>query len=68
MAFPTVEQKDCVTHLTSRYGEPDMVKIEFTSAAYGLMWLQWEGPELDGLNRRNLFIKPNGERLAWRPL
>lgn len=71
MAYPTIEQKDVVSHLVTEYGVPDRMAIEMTSKPYGIMWLRWDGEQHGILSRfadRNLFINPDGERLSWKQL
>jgi hypothetical protein len=67
MAYPTVEQKDVITPLMAEYGTPRFTKIELTSDAYGIIWIQW--PIVGDVgDQRNLFIKPDGSRLSWSRL
>ena len=65
MAYGTTEQSDAMHQLTAEYGKPDRVAIEETNEPYGIVWIRWFGA--GRLNpERNLFIRPDGTRLAWR--
>lgn len=65
MAFKTAGQADAIRALTLSYGTPDRVQIEDTNEPYGVVWLRWW--ETSNYNpERNLFIHPDGSRLAWR--
>ena len=65
MAYPTTEQVKVIAELVAEYGEPDRKHIEWTSEPYGLVWLRWSPTPTTMSNERNLFIKPDGTRLAW---
>jgi len=59
MAHRTIEQKDVQTELVEQYGKPEFIRLEYTREPYGILWMSWKH------GTRNLFIKPNGERLSW---
>jgi hypothetical protein len=70
MALPTVDQADIMRQLGAEYGTPKFAKIEFTPEPYGVIWCYWPATH-NGIfvtMERNLFIKPDGTRLAWSPL
>lgn len=59
MAYLTIEQREILRQLELVHGKPERVKLEFTDAPYGLLWVRWDE------ERRNLFVKPDGSRLSW---
>lgn len=70
LAHLTADQVATLRDLDSQYGRPAEIKLEFTTQAYGLVWVRWKNgvaefdPGAAG-GERNLFIKPDGTRLSW---
>lgn len=68
MAQLTVEQRDALTQLKVEYGEPEVVAIEFTRQAYGVLKVEWAENKVARVPRRQLFVRPDGSRLSWRTI
>ena len=68
MARQTVEQQDSLQQLIVEYGDPDVIAIEHTDAPYGLLKVEWAEQEFARRPRRQLLVRPDGERLSWRTL
>jgi hypothetical protein len=61
----TTAQTDTVAALGAEYGRPDRIMVEDTEGQ-GIIWMRWHKASISSqFPDRNLFVKPDGTRLAW---